>query len=348
MKLRLLVALVALVVVPAAQAEPAKTGYPNSMAATGDSITRAFNTGWLPFADWPPNSWATGTSATVNSHYRRILAANSAVLGRNFNDAVSGADMGDLNGQVQAAVSQRVEYVTILMGANDVCASSEAAMTPVDTFGAQFAQALATLSTGLPNARIYVVSIPDIYQLWAIYKDSWSARTVWAIGGICQSLLARPTSTQQADVDRRNRVRQRNVEYNSQLAAVCAAYVHCRFDGNAIFSTAFVRSDVSTRDYFHPSVGGQTKLASVSWTAGFDFGDAVAPTSTHTATAFPGGTVVSITANDNVAVRGVEYRLGGAAWTRYTAPVTVQTGASLEWRAVDLNGNYEASKVLVG
>jgi hypothetical protein len=234
------------------------------------------------------------------------------------------------------------------MGANDVCASSEAGMTPVTTFRAQFQQAMSTLSAGLPNARIYVVSIPDVHQLWAIYKDSFSARTIWSLGGICQSMLARPTSTQQADVDRRNRVRQRNIAYNTQLAQVCALFVHCRFDGNAIFNTAFVRSDVSTRDYFHPSVAGQAKLASVSWTAGFGFGDAVAPVSTHRATAVDGGTSVTITATDNVAVKGVEYKLGGAGWTRYTAPVTVATGAALEWRAVDVNGNYEASKALVG
>jgi lysophospholipase L1-like esterase len=348
MKLRVLIAVVALVVAPAALAEPGKTGYPNAMASTGDSITRAFNTGWLPFADWPPNSWSTGTSATVNSHYRRILAANPSILGRNRNDAVTGADMADLDGQVQAAVAQRVEYVTILMGANDVCASSEAAMTPVGTFRAQFEQAMATVSAGLPNARVYVVSIPDVYQLWAIYKDSFSARTVWALGGICQSMLARPTSTQQADVARRNRVRQRNIDYNAQLAQVCDAYVHCRFDANAIFNTAFARSDVSTRDYFHPSVAGQTKLASVSWTAGFGFGDAVAPSSTSTATPADGATSVSITATDNVAVKGVEYKLGGSGWTRYAGPVTVPTGIALEWRAVDVNGNYEASKQVVG
>ena len=348
MKLRVLVVIVALVAAPAALAEPGKTGYPNAIASTGDSITRAFNTGWLPFADWPPNSWSTGTSGTVLSHYRRILAANPAILGRNWNDAATGADMADLNSQVQTAVSQRVEYVTILMGANDVCASSEAGMTPVATFRAQFEQALATVSAGLPNARVYVVSIPDVYQLWAIYKDSFSARTVWTIGGICQSMLARPTSTQQADVDRRNRVRQRNVDYNAQLALVCDLYVHCRFDGNAVFNTAFARSDVSTRDYFHPSVAGQTKLASVTWSAGFGFGDAVAPSSSSTATPVAGGSSVSIAATDNVAVKGIEYKLGGAAWTRYTGPVTVPTGAALEWRAVDVNGNYEASKRLVG
>jgi hypothetical protein len=234
------------------------------------------------------------------------------------------------------------------MGANDVCASSEAAMTPVATFRAQFEQAMATLSAGLPNARIYVVSIPDVHQLWAIYKDSFSAQIVWSLGSICQSMLARPTSTAAADVARRNRVRQRNIAYNTQLAQVCAIYVHCRFDGNAIFNTAFVRSDVSTRDYFHPSVAGQTKLAAVSWSAGFGFGDAVAPSSTQTATPVAGGTSVSIAATDNVAVKGIEHKLAGGAWTRYTGAVTVPTGATLEWRAVDVNGNYEASKVLVG
>jgi hypothetical protein len=61
-----------------------------------------------------------------------------------------------------------------------------------------------------------------------------------------------------------------------------------------------------------------------------------------------GVTVVSITAADNVAVKGVEYKLGGGSWTRNTGPVTVQTGGALEWRAVDVNGNYEASKTLVG
>jgi lysophospholipase L1-like esterase len=347
MKLRLFAVAAALAIVPAALAEPGKVGYPNSIASTGDSITRAFNTGWLPLIDWPPNSWSTGSSGTVNSHYRRILAANFAIWLRNYNDAESGAEMADLNGQVQSAVSQGVQYVTILMGANDVCASSEAGMTPVATYRAQLEQAMATLSSGLPNARIYVVSIPDIYQLWAIYKDSSSARTTWTLAGICQSMLANPLSTAQADVERRARVRQRNIDFNTQLAEVCGLYIHCRYDGNAVFNTAFSRSDVSGLDYFHPSVAGQAKLASVSWSATFDFTDTVAPTSSATRTPVEGGTSVSLssTAAD---LRGIEHRLAGSGWTRYAGPVTVPSGATLEWRAVDVNGNFEASKTLVG
>jgi lysophospholipase L1-like esterase len=264
--------LAAAAVVALAFAGASSAAYPSSMASTGDSITRAFNDCFFPFVDCPSASWSTGTNSTVNSHYRRILPANPAIAGRNYNFAVSGADMADLNAQVQRAAAQGVQYVTILMGANDVCASNEAGMTPVATFRAQFDQALATLAAGLPGVRVFVASIPNVYNLWAIYRDSFSARTVWSLAGICQSMLANAGSNAPADVARRDRVRQRNIDYNTQLAAGCSVYVFiCRFDGNAVFNTAFVRSDVSSRDYFHPSVAGQTKLANVTWAATFPF-----------------------------------------------------------------------------
>ncbi len=49
------------------QATPNLTGYPTSMAATGDSVTRAYNTGTLPFSDGPDNSWSTGTRNSVRT-----------------------------------------------------------------------------------------------------------------------------------------------------------------------------------------------------------------------------------------------------------------------------------------
>ena len=334
----------ALIVAAPAAADPAVVGYPSSMASAGDSITRAFNLCFFPFFDCPANSWSTGTSSTVNSHYRRILAANGAISGRNFNDAQSGADMADLNGQVQAAIAQAAQYVTILMGANDVCASSEAGMTPVATFRAQLQQAIATLSAGRPNARIYVVSIPRVYRLWEIFRGHLGARLTWSLFGICRSMLANAGSNAEADVQRRHRVDQRNRDYNTQLAAVCALYVHCRYDGNVVFNYPFQPTHVTSRDYFHPSVAGQAVLSAVTWAAGFDFTDNVAPTSTGV----PSGGFVTITASDNVAVRGVEYRLGAGPWTRYTLPVPVAPGQTLTWRAVDVNGNTEATQTLSG
>jgi hypothetical protein len=347
MRARLAVIVLALVVPASAHADPGKVGYPNSMAAAGDSITRAFNTGLVPFTDAPWNSWSTGALRSW-SHYRRILAANPRIFGRNRNDARSGARVADLERQAGLAVLQRAEYVTILIGANDACASSETAMTPVGEFRAQFERAMARLSLGLPSSRLYVVSIPDVYRLWLLFHDDPTAVFVWRVTGFCRSLLARPTSTAPEDEARRQRVRERIVDYNEQLAAVCAVYIHCRFDGNAVFDHPFGVQHVSKRDYFHPSLAGQRTLASVTWAAGFDFTDRTAPVSTAERSPAEGGTTVSISANDDAGVAGIEYRLGSGSYTRYTGPVFVPTGASVTYRAVDVNGNVEASYTVLG
>jgi len=241
------------------------------MASMGDSITRGFNaSGW--FSDWPSRSFSTGTTTGVNSHYRRILAKNPAISGRNFNDAVSGANAADMPGQATTVVGRGVQYVTILIGANDACTSSEATMTPVATFRGHIDTALNTLKTGLPNAKVALISVPDVKRLWQVGKDNSSARNTWSLFGICQSMLANPTSTAQADEDRRNRVRQRVIDFNAQLAQACAVYgPNCDFDDNAVFNFPFALSHVSTWDYFHPNVSGQNALAGASYTAGFNW-----------------------------------------------------------------------------
>lgn len=63
-------------------------------------------------------------------------------------------------------------------------------------------------------------------------------------------------------------MRQREIEYNAVLGQVCALYVQCRFDGNAVFNCPFQPRHVSTWNYFHPSLEGQRVLADVSWNAG--------------------------------------------------------------------------------
>lgn len=243
--------------------------YPSSMASTGDSITRAYNTGFFPFTDNPAASWSTGTNSTVVSHYTRLLALNPRIRGRNYNDARSGAKMQDLAGQVTTVNSQHVGYVTVLMGGNDVCTPSESTMTSASAFEAQFVAAMDSLTSGSPSALIFVATIPDVYQLWLTEKDNFSARATWALFGVCQSMLANPLSAEQADVDRRERVRQREMAFNDALLRVCAAYRQCRSDNGAVFNTAFTAADVSTRDYFHPSLVGQAKLAAGTWAVSY-------------------------------------------------------------------------------
>ncbi len=247
-----------------AQPASAAVVYPNSITALGDSITTAYDSTAL--GNNFVNSWSTGTNFLVNSMYLRIFVLNPTIQGKATNLAVSGSKMVDLNGQA-SQLNRKTQYVTILMGANDVCTPSMATMTDVTTFRSQFNTAMQTVTKKAPKARVLVLSIPDIYNLWYILKDNSSARTTWSLFTICQSMLANPLSTTQADVDRRAAVRQRNIDFNSQLQAVCAAYSQCKFDDNAVFNTGFVVSDVSPIDYFHPSVSGQAKLAGVAWTA---------------------------------------------------------------------------------
>lgn len=277
--LALILLLLLAALLPAA-ASAATPPLPTSMAAVGDSITRAASSAGSLGVDAPQNSWATGTSSTVNSHARRLGALGAQLT--TYNLAVSGAKMASLDGQMTNVVNVRPDYVTVLIGGNDLCTDTVAQMTSVADFRAQFQAAMARLMSGTTDTVVYVVSIPNVYQLWNLFKGNWWARFIWSSAGICQSLLANPTSTQTADAQRRETVRQRNIAYNTELASVCASYTRCRFDGNAAFNTVFTSSDVSG-DYFHPSVAGQAKLASVSWGAGYTWATSPAPNAAPTA-----------------------------------------------------------------
>jgi lysophospholipase L1-like esterase len=235
------------------------------MAAAGDSITRAFNIDWCCWlADSPEHSWSTGDAGLVNSHYQRLLALNPAIAGHNYNVARSGATMSELAGQLSNAAALKVEYVTILIGTNDLCTATADTMTPTAAFTDQFNQALADFTTADPGAKIFVASLPDLYQLWSLWHDDAWVSFIWDSFGVCQSMLASTNS--EAD---RQRVVARELEYNSALATTCARYAPCRWDGGAVYGFKFPATDASDVDHFHPNFDGQRDLAEVSWRAGY-------------------------------------------------------------------------------
>jgi lysophospholipase L1-like esterase len=244
---------------PAASASPP---LPSSIAGIGDSITRATDVCcW--YGDHPPQSWSTGGGLFdgIRSHYERILALRPGIYGHNYNDARAGARMRDAAAQAQSAVMQQARYVTILMGANDVCTSSPSTMTSVSDFRAQFAAAMNVLASGLPaESHVFVGSIPNVYWLWQVLHGNWRAQLVWSLADICQSMLS-PANTEQD----RQAVLARERAFNQALAEVCGQYAICRFDDYAVFNYPFSANQVSTLDYFHPSLAGQSALAGVTW-----------------------------------------------------------------------------------
>ena len=239
---------------------------PSTMASLGDSITRGFNACGF-FVDCTRRSWSTGDDPGVDSHRLR-LGELGAELTVQHNFARDGARAQSLAAQAAEAVEAKAQYVTVEIGANDACRSTEAKMTPVEDFRADVDAGLAVLAEGSP--RVFVASIPDVVRLWETAHGKRLARATWDRLDVCQSVLKNPNSTAKADAARRDRVRERVRAYNAQLQAACEAFAgECAYDGGAVFATRFTLDEVSRWDWFHPNAEGQRTLAEVTWKAGF-------------------------------------------------------------------------------
>jgi lysophospholipase L1-like esterase len=232
------------------------------MAAAGDSITLAYNA--AGYASYPQYSWSTGTASTLNSLLQRLQVASGTTI-TGVNVAALGAKSSDLAGQVSSAIAAQADYLTVEIGANDACTPTVGAMTSVADYQARIQAALTAFHNTKADNRIFVASIPSLYQMWSISKDKFAARLVWSSAGICQSMLARPTSTSEADVNRRLEVQARVSAYNVALQTECKKLARCTFDDNAVAKYVFTSTHISTADYFHPSIEGQRVLATVTW-----------------------------------------------------------------------------------
>jgi lysophospholipase L1-like esterase len=237
--------------------------WPDSMGALGDSITRAAladnSIGGLSYGQ-PEHSWSTGYSSTdgVSSHYERIRAQNAAINGSNFNLAESGANMADLPGQANLAVTAGAQYVTIQMGANDVCADSTSGMTSTTSYEANFRAAIDTLKAGLPDAVILVTEVVRVRRVYDVGWTNLGCQLKWYTFQWCNNVLLNG-STQRSQADARN------VAYNNILRTVCAEK-GVPFDDD-VYEWQFSRSNLSSVDCFHPALSGQNLLANVTYDA---------------------------------------------------------------------------------
>ncbi|WP_426363701.1 SGNH/GDSL hydrolase family protein [Streptomyces sp. E-08] len=235
---------------------------PASVAAVGDSVTRAFDACSV-LSDCPEVSWATGTDTAVNSLALRLLGP-AKVATHSWNLARTGALMAELPEQMAGAAAEKPELVTVMMGANDACRATPDLMTPVADFRASFQTALARLRAGAPKAQVYVASVPDLKHLWSTGRVSPMGLQVWKLG-ICGAMLADAEDLGAAAERRRAAVRDRVVAYNEVLEEVCAKDARCRYDGGAVFGFRFDGGQLSPWDWFHPSRDGQARLAELAY-----------------------------------------------------------------------------------
>lgn len=246
---------------PGTERSPLWDTHPDSIASLGDSITRGFDACSV-LSDCPEASWSTGTE--VDSLARRLLPGGDATAGtHSWNYAKTGAVASNLPGQVDSAIAQKPELVTVMIGANDACRDTLAHMTSTAAFRADVTVAMKALRRALPRTQVYMASVPDLERLWSQGRKNPLGRTIWRLG-ICPSMLKDSDSMSAATVERRSAVSRRVDEYNVVLKDVCEHDKLCRYD-RAVHAYRFRSADLSKWDWFHPSKEGQRQLADMAY-----------------------------------------------------------------------------------
>ena len=140
---------------PAVGERAASPAYPDSIAVIGHSFATGEGVSG-PRAFRIRNSWITGDTTAVQSLYSRILARNPAIRGNKFNLAINGADAASMLLQAKKAVGLKpAPELVVVQGIDNDIACDTVSHKP---FEVAFTRVLDVLATGLPEARIFVVS----------------------------------------------------------------------------------------------------------------------------------------------------------------------------------------------
>jgi lysophospholipase L1-like esterase len=251
------------------------------------------------------NVWTTGyePSDGINSFNERFeqndptgYTANSSAVDAVYNHAVSGAKMEDFDDQARAVVASasstsegKAGMVTVLLGANDMCADTQELIPSKEDFEANFRAGLDELANAeeTRNALVHVSGIPAIYWLWHAKNGRGLCNFVWSFGNVCQALLSGagtgctsnasaqdpdtidPNDTASCNYRKNFHALIRDV-YNPKLEQVVSEYRNSGKLHNAyyvdIYDVQFSDAHVNSGDCFHPSRLGHALLAETQWT----------------------------------------------------------------------------------
>ena len=283
---------------------PVDAGVPLNQFNIGDSIGEGEAANGTIGAANHQAVWSTGydMADVVSSLNERFEARDAPGYVENnssrdpaINHAVSGAVMSDFVTQAQdlAAAMASVEpgtadMVSILLGNNDVCASSLGAMTDPAVFEQQLRAGLDVLAASpfTQSINLHVSGIPAIYWLWdAKRSDFWCRLFAWPFVP-CQNLLEgaaddceSSASAQDPDVvyvgdgpncQRRKEFHRRiREDYNAVLSGVLEEYRSSGLLPNAeyidLYEVRFESQHVNGGDCFHPSKAGHALMATEQW-----------------------------------------------------------------------------------
>ena len=231
------------------------------MISMGDSITAGFNTRWPGDFNNGRYNWSTGGSDKVESHYshiKKIIAKEVKAV----NVSKSRATSHELALQWRNIETPTIDYMTLLIGANDICDWHDDYAYDQAKFRGNVRYIIDKVIGVNSEVRIVLPSIPNMYHLYEQGKDKCSGR--WDYFEICPNLL----SSKRSD-DERLAFRDRLLAANATLEELASHYQDNVKFVREVFEYKFSMQHVSRLDCFHPSILGQNELARLTWENGW-------------------------------------------------------------------------------
>jgi len=251
---------------------------PSLLAAIGDSYSQGYSVSPAYRGDHIGFSWVIGQTRKdgVLSLYERFRAVggspvivDAATSGKKMNDAPRQANL--VVGAAAKLKPGQTAYVTFELGTNDLCDDPK---TDPAVFQQNLATAVATLRAGLPSgSRILMLPVPDFGHFRDITQADPVARANLALpqnSNRCAPYLGdnSPSTLAQAD--------DYLARYDATLEDACreiaasdgpSGKLDCTYDAARLGDADFRIADLSTVDFFHPSLSGQAKMAADAWAA---------------------------------------------------------------------------------
>ena len=223
----------ALVVTPAS----GTPGLPRGMASLGGADSAG------------PNSWSTGTEPAVSSHRMRLKQLTGSLRVATFaNDRFR--TVADLQVQARAATVSSARYLTVEVGAGDLCAG-----TQLTVFRARLAKALTTLSKS--RVREIGGSSEQAGDPIGEHRESRPALARFRRKSDLGCGLVAGTAVAQ--------IQKRTIALNDIMARVCYRTTGCLFDAGARYRMALRANYFSSFDPRRLSEDGERALAAVEW-----------------------------------------------------------------------------------
>ena len=229
-----------------------------NLGIIGDSISVGFNAS--AFGVNRELSWTGGLDpqGRVLSHALRL----QALLQRPVivhNEAFAGAETKNLVKQTDRLLSSKIDYVSIMIGANDLCKNAGAVEWQSVRRIQDVQDSITRIIEANPEVKIVLAAIPDMLRL----RETGLGRgcqATWNIAKICSPLLGRDRTDAE-----RSLFGERLNQMNHSLSEMAMNFSeHVRFDW-ATSEFEFPWEYISRIDCFHPSVPGQNKISEITF-----------------------------------------------------------------------------------